>query len=164
MSTSLADLALPRLLHEVTGGGSTDALLRLVAVEGARAMDSQTSVCAVVLGGADVGLAVHASSEVGSLRSAVEELVVTGPVLTTAASGAVSTVNNLDDAGGRWAAWAGGAREVGYRGMRSWPVQVAASPIGALVVLTTDSCSRAAGEGGGDRSTSAGPTLADGAR
>lgn len=31
MSTSLADPTLPRLLHEVAGGGSTDALLRLVA-------------------------------------------------------------------------------------------------------------------------------------
>lgn len=124
-------------------------------------MDAQTSICAVVLGGPDHGLAVYASSEAGPLGPAVEQLMVTGPVLATAAAGAVTTVNDADDTGGRWPAWAGGARDSGYRGMRSWPVQVAASPIGALVVLSTNSWSPAAGQGAGNRSTPAGQALAD---
>ncbi len=45
--------------------------------------------------------------------------------------------------------------------MRSWPVQVANSPIGALVVLTTDVWSRPPGAAGGDRSSGAGQALAD---
>ncbi len=98
-------------------------LLGLVAVEGARAMDPHTSVCAVVLGDADLGLSVHACSTTGALETAFEQLLLAGPVLTTARSGVVTTVNELANAGGRrgrttrsaWATWGCG------HGRCRWP-------------------------------------------
>lgn len=160
------ELTLATVLHHAAGGQSTTALLGLLADATAVTMGVDTCRCAVVLGEPDTDLSVHATSHpdaTGPLL-APPRVWTSGPVHTSATSGAVSTINDVRPANLRWPAWAELARAAGVAGVRCWPVQVATRPVGALVVLTTDTWTAAAAPGdspGRARSNATGTALAD---
>lgn len=156
MTTSLTataiELALSDVLHTVAAGSDTDTLLHRAASGTLRVMGPDAASCVVLLGEPDTGFAVHAA--VGPL-TVPDRVLLGGPLLVSASSGAVSAVEDVHAAGARWAGWGADAGAAGVTGVRCWPVRVADRPLGALAVLTRRPWSAAT------RSSTAGQAMAD---